>query len=314
MRVPEVSVILPVFNGKRYLGDSIDSVLGQDYEDYELLVCDDGSSDDSVNIIRSRRDGHIKFFNNETNLGLFKTLNALIRRASGKFIRLWSQDDVMNPCCLKEEVEFFKIHPEAGFCYCARDIIDKNGNVIRKMPEDKTPDVISPALAAQIMFYYGSIAGNISTVMMKKDALDAVGLFREDMQVASDFEMWVRISAKYPIGFIRRPLIKLRSHSEQFSRKKGAGLLFMCEEEKIIGILLKRLPPEILSYAETCNRWHRHTQHINYMARCFMTGDFGTALQVYRHVNKIDNVTLAFFLWLFTINGRIFKKGPKFKV
>jgi len=308
-------VVLPVFNGERYLQKALNSVLVQEYTDYEFLICDDASFDNSIKIIESNQDKRIKFFKNRNNQGLFPTLNMLIRESRGEYVRLWSQDDIMKPSCLKEEASFYGSHPQVGFCYCARDIIDEEGKVITKAPEDKTPETITPQLSTQIMFYYGSIAGNIANVTIKRSVLDSVGLFREDMKAAADFEMWVKISERYPIGFIRKSLIELRSHRGQFSRQKGMGLVFIQEQKKIFQTLSERLPLEIRDYAKAYAARYSLIFHINYMIRSFLSGDFNIAKGVYEETFKrMPDLFLAIGLWLITINGRLFKRMPRFKI
>lgn len=314
MQNPKISIVLPFWSGERYLNESIDSVLAQEYTDYEFLICDDASPDNSIRIVESKQDARIRFFKNNTNQGMFKTLNMLIRQSRAEFIRLWTHDDIMKPHCLKEEIEFYKNHPEIGFCYCACDIINEKGIVVMNAPEDKSPDIIPPELAAQIMFYHGTIAANFSTAMIKRDVLDYVGLFRGDMRVAGDFEMWVRISKKYPIGFIRQPLIYLRSHRGQFSYRKGMGVVFIREDQEIIPALIERLPPEIIPYAKVYSRWQQYTQYAHSMIRCFLSGDFKTGLNTYREIRKLDNPFLAIGLWLLTMNGRFFKKKPRYTI
>jgi len=308
----KISVILPVFNGEKYLHESIDSLLAQNYKDFEIIIWDDGSTDSTPGIIANYRDSRIKVFSNTVNRGLFKTLNLAINRAQGKYIRLWSYDDIMKPRCLETEIMFQRQHPEIGMSYCARDAIDGLGKVIANAPEDKTPEIISPELAAQIMFYYGSIAGNISTVMIKKAVLDDVGLFREDMEQSADFDMWVRISGKYPIGFIHESLIYLRKHINQFSRLKGMGAVFIKEDREVIQKLTERLPRQILSYAKVYNRWHRYIKYVHYMMRCLLSGDLKTAARVYKEIQSMDNLFLLIGLWFISANGRWLKKRPRF--
>ena len=310
--IPKISVLLPVFNSEKYLHESIDSLLAQNYKDFELIIWDDGSIDNTPGVIANYRDSRIKVFRNTANQGLFKTLNLAINKAQGKYIRLWSYDDIMKPHCLQAEIEFHQRHPEIGMSYCARDAIDASGKVIIKAPDDRTPDIISPALAAQIMFYYGSIAGNIATVMIKKAVLEDIGLFREDMQVSGDFDMWVRISAKFPLGFIRESLIYLRKHINQLSRLKGMGAVFIKEDKEVIQELMKRLPYQILNYTKVYNRWHRYIKYVHYMMRCLLSGDLKTAAKVYKEIQSMDNLFLLIGFWFISANGRWFKKRPRF--
>lgn len=309
MQKPKISVVLPVFNAEKYIEKSIKSILFQGYHNFEFLICDDGSTDKSLEIINSNRDFRTKVFRNKNNRGLFETLNILIKKSKGNYIRLWSQDDVMKQNCLEEEVIFFNKYPQIALSYCARDKIDSRGKLISKAPLDKTPDVIMPSLAAQIMFYHGSITGNISTVMIRKKVLEEVGLFRQDMRVSADFEMWARITEKYPIGFIRKPLIKLRSHKQQFSRSKGVGILFMRENREIFANLSKRLPSEIKQYAKKYVKHYNNIYNFHYLVKSFLSGNFVLAKKAYK---EIHNPGFAFGKWLITLNGRFLRRKPKF--
>jgi glycosyltransferase involved in cell wall biosynthesis len=308
---PHVSVLLPVRNGERYLTESIDSVLAQRFTDFELLVCDDGSTDGTAAIIEAQKDERIRVFRNRTHRGLFTTINNLIRESRGSYVRLWSCDDSMVPYCLEEEARFCRDHPEVGFCYCARDIIDEEGRTIVPWPEDRTPDIVSPRLAAQILFYHGSMPGNIASVTIRKSVLvDDVGFFREDMKQSGDFEMWVRLSKTYPIGFIGRPLIRLRKHSGQFSLERGAGLAGIRENRGIFNELMTRLPPDVVPHAKKYHRWCHHTQYVHYMFRSLLAGDFRTARDVCREIGRIDNLFAVILIWLVTVNNRLYRVQP----
>lgn len=314
LSTPPVSIVLPVYNGQKYLRESIESVLDQSYGNFELIVWDDRSEDDSPNIIASYRDRRIRTYSNPSNLGLFKTLNLAIEETTAPLIRLWSQDDIMKVSCLKEEIAFLTGHPEAGMSYCAYDTIDDQGDVLRPAKHDPTPDLVSSALAAQIMFYHGSITGNIANVMLKRDVLNKVGTFREDMRIAGDFEMWVRISEKYPIGFLRRPLIFLRAHAGQFSRQRSSYITCMSEEHTVYATLLKRQPASELEYARKYDRRHRKLQYVHFMIRHLLAGHLKTAFDSYRAIRGIDSPLPLIGLWILTADQRFFKMKSKYEL
>lgn len=311
---PHISVLLPVHNGQKYLRESIESILDQSDSNFELIIWDDRSRDESSNIIGNYRDPRIKKYANPCNQGLFTTLNLAIKESSAPLIRLWSQDDVMKPDCLEEEVSFLTRHPEVGMSYCAYDVIDAEGNVLRPAPDDSTPDIVSPTLAAQIMFYHGSITGNIANVMLKRDVIDKTGGFRNDMRIAGDFDMWVRISETFPIGFLRKPMIYLRSHAGQFSRQAASYVTCISEEHTVYGSLLKRQPPLELDYAQRYDRRHRYLQYVHFMIRNFLSGNFNTAFASYKAIRRIDNPLLLIGLWILTADQRLFKMRSKYQL
>ena len=161
---PIISVILPVFNGMAYLALSVESVLKQELKNFEFLIIDDVSNDGSYEYLKSLKDDRIKLFRNETNKGLFYNLNFLIGQSASGLIKLWAQDDIMYPHCLGAFVNFHQKHPNLGFSYSGRTMIDEQGNVKSNKREDTTPEIISTELHAKIAYYTGSIAGNIANV------------------------------------------------------------------------------------------------------------------------------------------------------
>jgi len=312
MMTPSISVILPVYNGERYLRAAIESVLSQSHSDFELLVCDDMSSDGSWKLLQQFQDTRMRIIRHERNLGLFPTLNDLIGMAKGRFIRLWAQDDIMKSQCLATELEFHRRHPEVAMSYCAVDIIDEYGAVVRRARLDVTPEVFTSELVLEISFYHGCMEGNITTVMLKRATLDAVGLFREDMRICGDFEMWIRIAcAGFSTGFVREPLIDLRCHRGQFSRKSGIGLDHMKEDNEIYSRIMEYLPPSIKPFTAGYHRFHRGILHFHYAVHALLARQFKDAARLLREVQKKYSLTQIAALYLVTGNRRFWKPAPR---
>lgn len=311
MSIPVVSIVLPVYNGQRYLSESIASVLAQTDPSLELIIWDDGSSDGSSKIVSSYRDPRIRTFRNEVNQGLFPTLNQAVEQARGVFIRFWAQDDRMKPQCIGREMSFWVRHPGIALTYCQRDEIAENGNVVQLAPHDPTPEVVEPWLSNQISFYHGCMQGNISTVTVRKTILQEVGPFA-DMRVSGDFDMWTRISRRYRIGFIHESLIELRSHPNQFSRREGEGLYFIRENRRIFENLWRELPRELQRYAQSFQRRQRSVWSVHHMMRLFASGRFRLAREVFREISTEGEIATALLLWAFTANGRFLRPKPRY--
>lgn len=309
---PRFSVLLPVFNGERYLRESIASVLAQTYTDFELLIWDDASTDTSRMIIDTYPDPRIRRFHNCRNVGLFRTLNQAITEARGELVRLWAQDDRMKPNCLAVEHEFWECHSEIDMSYCQYDRMNAAGNIFAPARYDATPELLTPELVTQFSFYHGSMPGNISPVVLRRSVFSRVGLFREDLSVSGDFEFWIRLSEECLTGFIRRPLLDLRVHPAQFSQQQGMGVHFIRENRPIFARLTERLPPELRAYARTYSRWHRYVQHLHYGICALLSGHFALACETFRETRKDDNLAILLLLWLLTGNGRWFKQLPRF--
>jgi glycosyltransferase involved in cell wall biosynthesis len=108
MTSPKVSVCIPVYNGEDYLSETIKSVLNQSFQDFEIVIVDNQSTDKTVNIIQSFNDSRIVFFQNETNIGLIGNWNMVMKKARGKYIKILPADDLIYPDCLKLQVEVFE--------------------------------------------------------------------------------------------------------------------------------------------------------------------------------------------------------------
>lgn len=133
MSQPLVSVVIPVYNAARFLKQAIDSVLVQTYRNIELILVDDCSTDDSMQIMRaySNKDVRIRLFSNQTNQGVAKTRNTGIQAANGEYIALLDSDDVWEKTKLESQIQLL-MHEDADIAYCSLDFIDENGNVIKK--------------------------------------------------------------------------------------------------------------------------------------------------------------------------------------
>lgn len=240
----KVTIVLPVYNGGEYLKQSVNSVLTQTHSDFEFIICDDCSTDKSYEFLLGLNDSRVKLNRNEINQGLFPTLNALMEKASGDIIHLWSQDDIMLQHCIEETVKFHTIYPSLGFSYSDRIIIDQNNKIIENNFDDLTPEFVPKELHDKISLFIGSIAGNIANVTLTKKAIIKVGSFDTTYKISADFEMWVRIAGQFDVGRITKKLIMLRDHTGQLSRRVNSMILAAKEDVKIFNILLLRVRPE----------------------------------------------------------------------
>ncbi len=310
---PAVSIVMPVYNGRRYLAESIESVLAQTWTDFEFVICDDGSSDDSYQMCASYRDPRIRLLRNAANRGLFPNLNRLVGESRAPIVRFWSQDDRMKPNCLRAEQEFRAAHDGVALTYCQRDTIDERGAVVARPAYDPTPEVIEPWLSNQIAVYHGCLQGNIATVAVRRSVLDEAGPFAEHFRVSGDFEMWTRISARHPIGFIRDPLIDLRAHRGQFSRSPRERLAFIREDRAVVERLLADLEPDVQRYARAYRRRHQDLWTMHYLAGCVARGDWSTARQVVGELRRTGPVLPLLARWLVTANGAWFRPEPAYR-
>jgi glycosyltransferase involved in cell wall biosynthesis len=287
----------------------MDSVLSQSFGDFELVVCDDASTDDSLAIVQSVPDSRVRVLRHDANRGLFPTLNDLVGEAGAHLIRLWSQDDRMKPGCLQTEHDFWARHPEIGFAYSRCDIIDESGRCVVSAGVDGMLEVCEPWLVRQLLFYYGCIAGNIATVSFRKAAFESVGSFA-NLRLAGDFDMWARMARQFALGCIQEPQVDIRRHPQQLSRQKDSALEFMVECRPILDGLARDLPASWGAYLRCYRRRHHHVSYFHHAVRSILAGRFRTALAVLCFLAGVDSLAKVGFWWLLSGNRRWLRIAP----
>ena len=290
--MPSISIILPTYNGIKYLNKSITSVLQQQFSDFELLIIDDCSADGSWEYLQSLKDERIKLYRNEKNKGLFYNLNFLIKKSNSLIIKIWSQDDVMYPDCISEVIMFHHRHPAIGFSYSDRDYIDADNVQMHVRKKDDTPEIVSTELHTKIAFITGSIAGNIANVAINKSMLDDVGLFNENMKISGDFEMWVRLARNYPVGFIKKPLVQLRNHKEQLSGQEKYFIYHLKEDIEAYKILFGYITIQQAADGKIMLRNTKLVFYYTLMLKAFFKGRFTTAYHFCKLLSSFDNILL----------------------
>jgi glycosyltransferase involved in cell wall biosynthesis len=305
---PSITVVLPVYNGGSLLAESVLSVLQQDFTDFEFLICDDCSTDNSFEYLKQKCNEirNVKILRNNENQGLFRTLNLLVHQSSTPLIHLWSQDDVMKPHCLSSTLAFHHKHPEIGMSYSARDLIDENGKLISEAPEDGTPEIIDTALYAKISSYWGCMAGNIANVTITKIAFDTIGNFNVAMKVSGDFEYWTRIAQNYPIGFNKDANIFLRAHQGQLSQQFNSVAFRITEDIEIIQTLLKMASENDYQKIKRSWKWKTQTSFFNEFIYLLRNKQWKLAKQSYSSINKIASPTALMFRWSVVKTMRVF--------
>ena len=212
---PEVTVLMPVYNGERYLRESIDSILNQTFTDYEFLIIDDASTDSSRDIILSYDDQRMKLIENEQNIGQSESLNIGFHETQGKYIARMDQDDVSLPLRLEKQVCFMDEHAEVGVCGTyVRFVNDKDRRISH--PYLREPMLSNNELKAQLLF---SPCFQHPTVMIRsKILLNHEIKYEKEYEPAEDYWMWNQLSAVTEYRNIPEILLKLREHKRQRSR------------------------------------------------------------------------------------------------
>ncbi len=307
--MPEVAVLLPVYNGANYLESSIKSVLAQ-HCDLELHILDGCSTDATPSIAQSTGDPRVRY--SCTDGGAFARWNRGFQQASAPLLRLWAHDDLMLPGSLDSFVRFAHEHPRAGMIYCDFASIsaagERTGSDRRyEAQRDRTPTLADPPLSALLFFCFGCLPGNISTVMLRHDVWEQAGGFREDLEQAPDYDMWLRVSEFAQVGFVREKLIELRDHPLQMS-KVGQRRLTTIDEDLMVFKELRRRLNGSVTQREFMGFWrhHRGRQHAHWLVKSLTRGDVALSRRGWRALKQYGQPWRQLLFWLASANGRMF--------
>jgi glycosyltransferase involved in cell wall biosynthesis len=213
MKTPRVSVVMPVYNGERYVRAAIDSILAQSFRDFELVILNDGSTDGSAPVIASYPDPRIVYVSNPVNTGLASVRNKGLDIARGEYIAWLDCDDISSPKRLKRQVDLLDANPLIGLCGTWVKTIDGATEDVWRYPTD-------PEFIRARMLFDDPIA--TSSIMMRAASIRERELrFNLDHPPAEDYELWERISREWGVTNIPEVLTLYRIHPMQTSVMKA---------------------------------------------------------------------------------------------
>lgn len=209
----KVSIILPTFNGEKFIIESIESIINQSYKNWELIIINDGSFDKTDEIIKNyeTKESRIKVFSNEKNLKLPASLNKGFKFATGDYYTWTSDDNIYKPNAIETMVDFLEKNPNIDLVSYNEDIILENGEFEQTL-EDLCPNrnVLQLTQCCNIGACF----------MYRKKIADVVGLYDEDMFCAEDYDYWCRIALKGNIKYCSENLYIYRKHQNSLSATK----------------------------------------------------------------------------------------------
>ena len=204
--MPKVSIVLPTFNGSKYIAESLTSIINQTFTDWELIIINDCSTDNTPDIINdfSSKDKRIKVFTNKTNLKLPRSLNEGFKHASGMYYTWTSDDNRYKTNALKEMVSVLDNNQNIGLIYCNTDIIDEHGEVIGQSNLPLPENLINQNVIGACFMYRADIAKKI-------------GGYEPDFFLAEDYEYWLRFFLNSEIYKHNLNLYEYRLHSKSLT-------------------------------------------------------------------------------------------------
>ena len=216
--VPRVSVVMPVHNGARFLREAIDSILGQTFKDFELLVVDDGSTDRTAAILRevSARDSRVSVIRQE-RMGIPRARNRGIALARGAYVAAHDADDISLPERLAKQVDILDHHPEVAMVGSIAQWIDQRGAPLPTMAYPISDEEIRAKLHVQSCFVHGSVT-------FRRSCLLAVGGYREEFPLAEDVDLFFRLAERYKVANLSEVLYHWRRSDSSVSLRRTSLL------------------------------------------------------------------------------------------
>jgi glycosyltransferase involved in cell wall biosynthesis len=216
---PLVSTVIAAHNAAAFLAEAVDSVLAQTMKDYEVIIVDDGSTD-STSEVSASYGARVRGFRTP-HAGAAAARNLGIREARGELIAFLDADDAWLESKLERQVAVFKARPEIAMVFTGHRLRDETGVRDSVRGQDKRTRLMQGDLVRNIFMTSGVAT---PTVMVRKGVLDAIGPFDEQLVMAEDDNMWMRIAARCPVELLDEPLTTIRLHSQSMTRDLGALL------------------------------------------------------------------------------------------
>ena len=238
---PHISVCMPTFNQARYLPEAVDSVLHQTWKDFELIVFDDASSDDTALVIRRFSDERIRYFRQNRNVGIARNRNDCLAVATGRYIAWLDSDDSYHLEMLARQSAVLDARDQVGLIYGAFDVMDASGQQLPAWPLPFSSDIVEKSAEA---FAELSLCNYITTatVMVRRSSHDRAGLFAAEIgRSSTDWDMWLRIALDCDVAYTAFPVARYRQHGDSISSltSKNSERL-QCDERVLNHIFTKR--------------------------------------------------------------------------
>lgn len=215
---PAISVIVPAHNAQRFLGDALASICSQSFEDFEIVVVNNGSTDATQSIITewASRDSRLRWFNLE-RASLHRSLRTGVENSNGIFIARMDADDIAAPNRFRRQYDTMLSHPALGLLGTAAQAVNHSGRNLGLLRPPLTDEDINLLLPKGCPFIH-------SSVMMRREAYLQAGGYRPGLNLAEDYDLWFRMAAVTKMANLPEPLIKYRLHNDSLTARRGAAL------------------------------------------------------------------------------------------
>lgn len=211
MKQPLISVIMSTYNEEKYIETSLKSLLNQTFKEFEIIIVDDASTDNTKQLIQNLQDERIRLICNEENQGLTKNLNKALKYVTGKYIARMDGDDIAFPTRFEKQVQYMEKHPETMLVSCYTKSFG-DSDLVFALPDDS--EVLKVRMLVRPVYAHPGF-------MMRRKLIEAGYQYNEEYRTAQDYEFASRVAEKYKIGLVPEVLLLYRVHKKQISAKAG---------------------------------------------------------------------------------------------
>ena len=287
----KISVIVITYNRSNLLRETIDSILDQTFKDFELIIIDNYSVDNTEKVVKSYNDKRIKYFKNKNNGVIAVNRNFAIKKSKGEFIAICDDDDLWMPEKLEKQLKEFEKDKQIG-------VVCTNGFFFGDRKKRKISKLKDRYLSFNKLLKKNIII--CCSVLIKRDVISNIGIFDESQKffTGEDYELWLRISKKYKIRYIDKSLIKYRIHGNNLSKKHLFGEKVLKVDDEIYkGLLSKKIIDnktydnliKKLNYRNSVLRLINHGEKIKLKIKVFDKCKL-TFLYILFYIGILDNI------------------------
>ena len=215
---PLVTVVLPTFNRAKFILEAINTALNQSYRNIEVIVVDDGSKDDTEQILKNIIDSRVKYVRHSENKGAAAARNTGIQLASGEFIAFLDSDDIWQRDKLTKQVDKILLSDQSvALIYCGMLKIDESGRVLGEKKPQYRGEIFKHLL-------YDNCIGSTSVPLLRMDVLKEIGGFDERLKSREDYDLWLRIAKRYKVEYVQESLFLYCIHENRISTNLNARI------------------------------------------------------------------------------------------
>ncbi len=243
----KVSICIPVYNGANYLRECMESVLAQTYTDFEVVVADDCSTDETCEIALGFSDPRVKLHRSDRNRGLAANFNHAVSFASGEYVKVLCHDDSLDKTCLERQVEMLEQSPQAVMATSGFRLVDGSGRTVRTLSYLDSPRLLNYGEVVAGTFVTGNLPGPPAAGLIRRSALQKAGQYCEALPQVLDLDMWLRLATQGLVGYLPEPLCSYRYHPQAGTSQHRRSGIVRSDLLSITRTMLSTVTPSFLT-------------------------------------------------------------------